>query len=361
MRYLSWYGCYGGSPWSHRLAEGAMAHPAKFAHGLATRIVQHGLKQGYWQVGDVIADPFGGVGCGGVVCADHGLWWIGMELSPNFADLARQTFIHNMSGWQLTGKPVPLIFTGDSRTDFASGVTGVAGLVRKTCAGIVTSPPYAHQSEPRRCKPMDEQHDGKQWGGPNSVVRARGYDDVAGELGALKEGSHADVVGIITSPPYEKAQSGGGIAAALRGESDYTLTMSGNVGSVYMSGSQGTDEGQLAELDGETYWEAVALIYGQCYAALSPSGTMAVVVKDFVRKGKRMPFCQQTWEMLLAIGFEPLERVRAWLVAEHEQPSLLDGVETQHKEHKSFFRRLHESRGSPRVDYEEVLFVTRSC
>jgi hypothetical protein len=37
-----------------------------------------------------------------------------------------------------------------------------------------------------------------------------------------------------------------------------------------------------------------------------------------------------------------------------------DGRATKTKERKSFFRRLAEKKGSPRIDWEEVLFVHKS-
>ena len=79
-----WQGCYDGN-WNDLIVPGAFAHPAKFARGLAERIVQHGLDRGWFAPGDLIADPFGGVGLGGLIAAYRGLRWVGVELEQRFA------------------------------------------------------------------------------------------------------------------------------------------------------------------------------------------------------------------------------------------------------------------------------------
>jgi len=71
MLTLDWSGCYGGS---HKdvICDDAFGHPAKFAAKLIQRIYRHGLERGYWQEGDLIADPFAGVGIGGIHAASFG-------------------------------------------------------------------------------------------------------------------------------------------------------------------------------------------------------------------------------------------------------------------------------------------------
>jgi hypothetical protein len=49
------------------------------------------------------------------------------------------------------------------------------------------------------------------------------------------------------------------------------------------------------------------------------------------------------------------------LVKEWHEPTLFEGHVRREKSRKSFFRRLAESKGSPRIDYEEVLFVRRGA
>jgi len=82
-----WNGCYDGN-WKDVISDLSYQHPTKFARGLIERIVEYGLERGYWAAQQVIGDPFGGVGLGGIVCAYHGLRWIGVELEPRFVGFA---------------------------------------------------------------------------------------------------------------------------------------------------------------------------------------------------------------------------------------------------------------------------------
>src|SRR5262249_32752168 len=60
--------CY-GQQWGSLLVPEAMAHPAKFSRLLIFKIVRHCLDNGWLRPGDLVADPFGGVGLGGIACA----------------------------------------------------------------------------------------------------------------------------------------------------------------------------------------------------------------------------------------------------------------------------------------------------
>jgi hypothetical protein len=121
-----------------------------------------------------------------------------------------------------------------------------------------------------------------------------------------------------------------------------------------------TSTTQLCD-DGEqnTYWGAVKRIYEQCFDVLKPGGVICVVIKAFVKAGKIVPLPEQTWELLQHVGFEPVERVRAMLVKEDSHPGLFDGPVVKKTERKSFFRRLAERKGSPAIDFEEVLFCRK--
>ena len=89
-------------------------------------------------------------------------------------------------------------------------------------------------------------------------------------------------------------------------------------------------------------------------------GVAIWVVKDFVRKGQRVPFSDQWLALCESIGFRLVCRHRAMLVKLGAKQKLLDGGEHQTvKERKSFFRRLAEKKGSPRIDWEDVICVVR--
>jgi hypothetical protein len=410
---LTWAGVYSQGWGRGLLSPGAFAHPAKFAYGLLTRLYDHGFERGWWHKHSLICDPFGGVGCGGVVAAYRGLRWIGCELEPRFIVLAEETFALHRGKWAAAGDTPPLILQGDSR-QFAALVAGAAA--------CITSPPWAAQM-----------HEGGNTPAARGVGRSgrgqrpceangehnptRTYGTTPGQLGGLPAG---DADSVITSPPYADAQgspslgsvnkdawgSDGRSITARRGLSGDYGTTPGNVGNLAAgdadsvvtsppyegmdvtaldpasaSGGQGNAfrrtgkcprargallnenypdaPGQVGRERGETYWDAVKCIYGQCLLALRPGGVACVVVKGFVRRGQLVDLPGQTWRLLLSLGFTPVERIRCLLAEETREPSLFGGVETRRKVRQSFFRALAVKKGAPEIPFEEVLVVRR--
>lgn len=84
-----WVGCYSGG-WKGVIVDAAFAHPAKVAFNLARRIYEHAMDEQWIVAGDVVVDPFGGIGG----CAFHGLIngmrVVTCELEQKFVDLAKE-------------------------------------------------------------------------------------------------------------------------------------------------------------------------------------------------------------------------------------------------------------------------------
>ena len=106
----------------------------------------------------------------------------------------------------------------------------------------------------------------------------------------------------------------------------------------------------------DDYWHAVAQVYKGCWQVLKPGGILVLVCKDYIKSGKRVPLCDDTMKLLVSLGFVPVARIRAMLKKEWTEQTF-GGEVTQEKSRKSFFRRLCEKKGSPPIDYEEVLVV----
>jgi hypothetical protein len=443
---LTWAGIYSQGWGRGLLHPTAYSHPAKFAYGLLTRLYDHGFARGWWRKGDLVADPFGGVGCGGVVAAYRGLRWVGVELEPRFVALAEETFALHRGKWAAAGDVPPLILQGDSR-NFAAVVACVTspawvdprerppqdaqGDSRQFAApaagaaGVITSPPYAAQvvrpggRDPGDLAGLPVNGDTRRGRvGPAQGHYLDAYGTTPGQLGALPAG---DADSVVTSPPYADSDahpslgsvnkdawgSDGRKISARRGLSDdygttpgqFGALPAGDVGAVVtsppyegsnqryeetegcrerlkasgepksgcglmrgrasMTEGYGTAPGQVGALRQETYWDAVRCIYGQCLLALKPGGVACVVIKDFVRAKKRVPLCDQTWRLLLSLGFTPVERIRCLLSEETREPSLFGGCEVKKRSRVSFFRRLAEKKGSPPIDAEEILVVRR--
>lgn len=348
-----WRGCYEDG-WQDVIVPEAYVHPAKFARGLIERIIHAGLDEGWWQKGDLLADPFGGVGLGGIIAAYNGLRWRGVELEENFCMLAERNFAKHHGRWKTAGDPEPVILQGDSR-NFAA----IVG----ECSAICTSPPYADSAPEKSSGGIDIE---KQWqtyrqqGGGSTLEafratqgrHAQGYGSSPGQIGALKAG---DVDGIVTSPPFADCGAILNVEGRCR---QVTAERAERLNDkVY-----GTTSGQIGAEKTDTYWEAMRDVYQQCRLALKPKGVMVVVIKDHIKDGKRVPLCDQTCKLLQACGFAIERRIRAWLVSEDRQPGLFGEV-VKRKGRKSFFRRLYESRlpdGDPRrIDWEEVIVACR--
>ena len=357
-----WYGCY-DEGWGDLIVPDAYAHPAKMARGLAYRIVREGLQRGWWAKGSVVVDPFGGIGTTGLVCAAHGLQAHLCELEQKFVDLARQNFDLHRKQWDALGLPLPTITQGDSRR---------LGEVLAAAGHVMTSPPFMDTLPASG----DPKYAHKFHGGGDS------YGHTPGQIGAM------------TSPPYgatrfdggpsETGQFGDGyrppgnyshdkanIGNSVMGSPPFMDSLqstdkkfAAKVGAVrgwaLSADGYGTTEGQMGQQKGETYWDACRDVYRQCWDIMTPGGHMALVVKGYVKAKKYVDLPAQTLDLLLSLGFEPVLWVDAMLVAAESQPGLLDATPEYRKERKSFFRRLAEAKGSPRIDAEIVLVVRKS-
>lgn len=225
---------------------------------------------------------------------------------------------------------------------------------------VVTSPPYESalaegraSRGPGQTSSADPRKHGKRYT-PDGATCLPDYGTTPGQVGALPAG---DADAVMTSPPYE----GSNVAAT-----------EGDVGGVFRSTGcgprrratmrcedYGTVSGQVGRERGETYWGAVKCIYGQCLLALRSGGVLCCVVKDFVRNKARVPLCDQTWRLLLSLGFLPVARIRCLLSEETREPSLFGGDCVRKRQRKSFFRLLAEKNGSPVIDAEEILVARR--
>ena len=100
-------------------------------------------------------------------------------------------------------------------------------------------------------------------------------------------------------------------------------------------------------------------VYQSCFHALKPGGLIVIVVKDYVRKGKLVPLCDNTARLLDHVGFDVVDRIHAMLTEEQKHDDLFQESTTTKKSRKGFFRRLAESKGAPPIDWEEVIFCRK--
>lgn len=404
-----WYNMY-GQAWSD-ITPQAVSHPAKFSRKLIFRIYEHCAEQGWLGTGSAVLDPFAGVGLGALPAMLLGCNWIGVELEQKFVGIAtgfkcnavtdehpawcEQQIPHqphwvtgNLELWQqrFAGKTkqwgAAQIIQGDSRR-----LMELLSMVDIT----VTSPPYStiqlnhppgtgHKQVVRRRERMkDAGYSAEKIRReltPGRVIHGNlghleHYSDTPDNLANLPQGSIDTVISrgtaagqlggmlegrvdaVITSPPYEDVAVTGARSFKKRDNNRPMAkdAVRGNIG-------YGNAPGQLSGQ--ETFWSAARTIVSQVYAVTKPGGHAVWVLKNYVRDNEVVDFCNM-WRVLCeSVGFVTAHVHRAWLRQEYGGQLTMDGGEQAIvKEHKSFFRRQHESKGSPRIDYEWVLCMER--
>ncbi len=331
-----WERCYEGN-WKGSITDESFTHPAKFSFALIRRILKHMREQGWLRKGMTIVDPFAGVGCGGIACARLGHQWVGVELEPKFVEMAKANFALHVRRW--LGKPLPVIIQGDSRR--------LSELVRASC--LVSSPPFSSPGNQPSGHTQGVDRDYKE-GKRKSKTKML---EVSGTPGQLMELPVGEVNSLVSSPPFEKSDSRGGIKMP-EGYFD-------KVGGIRTQDDVAEfDRDSLCESEGQTFWHAARQILLQCHQVLKPGGHAVWVCKDFIRKGERVPFSDDWLRLCISCGFEPVCRHRSLLVKEGgERRGFRTGLHTLRTERKSFFRRLAEKKGSPRIDWEDVICIRK--
>jgi len=224
----------------------------------------------------------------------------------------------------------------------------IGNLKQGEVSAILTSPPYAESIHDGNG--IDKSKLTGNPAGPNSQAGAEGYGSTDGNIGNLKEGQ---VDAVVTSPPFEKSDARKPGPCLAQACAKY------GVGTSHHKQDWQPSEGNLGNSAGETYWQAMKQVYGQCLMALKPGGMMAVVVKAYVKKGRIVDLPGDTLKLLVSLGFEPIERIHAMLTKTTKSACLFGGELVKTIKRVSFFRRLAEKKGSPPIDWEEVLWVRK--
>jgi hypothetical protein len=268
-------------------------------------------------------------------------------------------------------------------------------------SAVISSPPYEHDTEPHGdLRPNGKVLRDKQLRGYQAVISSppfveslasdnpekRGglfkdekrkndktltatYGTSPGQTGAMKAG---DFEAVISSPPFEKGCEGVMRASKFKDPEAFAIAqMSTGHGCSLEAkraamerdnerASYGTSADNIGNQSGETFWQASKTILEQCHAVLAPNAKAIFVCKDFVRNKQIVPFCEQWAQLCESVGFRLLHVHRCWLVEHKDAQRRFDGgVDSNDVERKSFFRRLAEKKGSPRIDFETVMCFER--
>jgi hypothetical protein len=217
----------------------------------------------------------------------------------------------------------------------------------------VSSPPFESSSQVNNT-PGDMTEGRARWeGGTDSAARVKqDYADYASpeNLGNMRGGFDCAV----SSPPYE-----GQFAKDAGGNHDEVFPSVGTGGAIHPR-VYSQDVANLGNDRGETFWSASRLILEQLHQVIVPGGHAVFVVKAFVRDKKIVDFPGQWAQLCEAVGFRLLHHHRASLVEHSGTQGGFDEDKEIRVERKSFFRRLAEAKGSPRIDHESVLCFERA-
>jgi hypothetical protein len=265
-------------------------------------------------------------------------------------------------------------------------------------AGAVSSPPYAESLTGNKSKDSEKGMEMRAktkgrvvWGSnANGSRSADGYGETAGNLGNMPANSFNAA---LSSPPYAEARIGQESGQEHCGHGDQYGGTDGQLGSMSAEGFDvavssppfqnvegtqddnfryngkklgttekhyGNTDGQLGNDSGDDFWLAARAIVEQVYMALAPNGHAVWVVKDYVKNKQIVPFSAQWKTLCEAVGFVTLHEHHAMLVHHKGTQHLLEGGTVEKKtESKSFFRRLAEKKGSPRIDWETVFCMEK--
>ena len=214
---------------------------------------------------------------------------------------------------------------------------------------IISSPPYAESLEHKGG--IDPKKSSHSFGPYSQMNRSdTRYGKSSGNLGNLKPGDPVPkgVDAIVSSPPFEESLPSGDTSSSFKAKYPDSQT-GGDWGQSY-----GSSAGNIGNDKGETFWQAARQIVSECHKILKPGGHAIWVVKSFVRKGKIVDFPGDWRRLCEAQGFKTVHEHHAMLVKETRHDGLFEEI-VETKERKSFFRRLAEKKGSPKIDYEVVL------
>ncbi len=103
---------------------------------------------------------------------------------------------------------------------------------------------------------------------------------------------------VISSPPYEQTASPHARGTPLSKDKGTKIGCH-NIAEGYIKNKQ-----NIGNLKQQTYLQAMYLVYCQCFRVLKDGGLMILILKDFVRKGRRIPLGEHTIKLCEMAGFK---------------------------------------------------------
>jgi DNA modification methylase len=279
--------------WESFFTDESVTHPAKMNLNLLRWILET-----YTSEGDVVLDPMAGTGSTIILAALMGRHGVAVEYETRFCDMIRANIRLTERQATLTPKGGMTCIHGDAQE--------LSKLLEESNT-IITSPPYGNRLSDTAV------HDGD----------------------PARMGYRQTVEAVLTSPPY------GSDNANLMGRKDKSAL---SVLSTTGMRSVPLEEGNIGNLESESYLQAILQVYRECQKVLKPEGVMIIVVKNFIRDKKVVRLDLDTIKLCEAAGFRLADR---WYF---RLPT------------RSFWRILYRRKypNVPEVEYEDVLIFEKS-
>lgn len=337
--------------WGHLLVQDAFSHPAKAAYGISKRVYDHAMEHGWLRRGDLVLDPFGGVACFAFHAMENGLGWVGVEIEQKFVELGRK----NIALWneRYDGKLPGWLPLAMLFQGDSRYLSEVLG--QTLYDGVISSPPFGQaQSGGGIAQALvgNTDYPLSQQGG-----RYQGYQ---AEHSGLTKGnlSNMSFQAIISSPPYEASMNSGKHGVDTSSFAGVSPNCQLNIALAYTK-ENGNNLGSQA---GDTFWSAAKTIMIQVHQVLCPDGHAIFVTRDFVRNKQIVPFSQQWVQLCESCGFKLVHWHKASLIEDRGTQIDLEGNHhSKSIKRASFFRLLAERKGSPRIDWEDITCFAKTA
>lgn len=225
--------------------------------------------------------------------------------------------------------------------------------------GIVSSPPYSDSINSNNGIDVEKiRGKDKDFGKNSQVTQETRYGTQSAQLGAMKA-TEKGFQAAVSSPPFLQTTGGTNVTSVTGPLADKALLdrhAAGNANVGY-----GDTDGNMGSTTPDDFWASAKIILEQVYQILEPGGHTCWVVKDYVKGGKKVPFCAQWRALCESVGFVTIHEHHAMLVKNVGlKTTTLEGeTVSKEKSSKSFFRRIAEKKGSPPIDFETIYCMVK--
>ncbi len=383
----------------------SFSHPAKLVLPLQIWLIEN-----YSKVGDTILDPMGGSGTLLIACT-MGRHVILVELENKFVQMQKDNWakIQTLGAEMGYEMGTATILQGDARQlpdvlydtiisspPYESSVSdGKEGPGAKSDKGawkegrarkisytqdepckadvVISSPPYAGAKQvldPTFYAKAKMDMEGRDITKENASGR-----DGEDSIDNISNLPYGNIDCVITSPPYEEAMSGGGIAKkghfidpnlahrvysaenmniekqreriksgkAKMQRADAILNETNISAKGYFEGTYSKEPENIGNLKGDSYLSAMLDVYKGCWRVLKPQGIMCLVTKNFIRNKTEIRLDLDTIKLCEQSGFELIDRHYRKLTSQ------------------SFWRTIYQQKypDAPVLDKEDILVFRR--